>query len=254
MLKHHCFVINLERSPLRYQRIKSQLEAQKIDFSRLAAVDGAQLSSERIDNLYQYTDPNAYYKQLNKGEVGCYLSHVNAWHAIVEKNLDFAIVLEDDVNLIGDLSGVIAVVEALPDDWDYLKLAEHSRKRRVVSRQQFSALERVIYNKVPARTCAQIISLAGAKKLIAHSQKILRPIDIDLQYWWEKDLRIFGLMPYPAEPNQQFGSDIDELEKRNVAKRQRWKKIKHMLRFYFLNKQLTQRRLAQVKAALERTE
>lgn len=244
MLKHDCFVINLDRSPQRFQRIKSQLVSQDIEFTRLSAVDGSQLSSSNVDKLYQYSDSDAYYKQLNKGEIACYLSHMDAWQKIIENQLDFAIVLEDDVNLIGDLNSVVTLVNTLPTDWDYIKLAEHSRTRHVVHRQQFDSYQRVTYNKIPARACAQIISLSGAKKLLSQCDKILRPVDIDLQYWWERDLNVFGLMPYPVEPSQQFASDIDYVAQRKIAKRKRWKRIKQLFDFYWLNKRFTQRRLA----------
>lgn len=254
MLKHDCFVINLDRSPQRYERITSQLENQKIEFTRLSAVDGSELSNRNVDSLYQYAHADAYYKQLNKGEIGCYLSHINAWQRIVDNALDFAIVLEDDVNLMGDLSRIITLVKKLPDDWDYIKLAEHSRTRQVLHRQQFDSFQRVTYNKIPARACAQIISLSGAKKLLSQPEKILRPVDIDLQYWWEKDLRVFGLMPYPVEPSQQFASDIDYVAQRKIAKRKRWKRIKQLFEFYWLNRRFTQRRLAFLNATIKDSE
>ena len=243
MLKSACFVINLERSPQRLQRIKSQLDDQRVAFSRLLAVDGVELLDSDVTGLYSFDDPDAHYKQLNKGEIGCYLSHINAWQAIVDQQLDYAIILEDDVKLTGDINKLFDVVNQMPKDWDYIKMAEHSRKRRVEHRQSFADFERITYSKVPARTCAQIVSFEGAKKLLAYQHKILRPIDIDLQYWWEKDLRIFGLMPYLAEPNEDFGSDIDAQSMRMKASRKHWRKFIHAVAFLLQNRKFTQRRL-----------
>ncbi|WP_100657582.1 glycosyltransferase family 25 protein [Alteromonas flava] len=239
-----CFVINLARSKTRMATISLQLTALNIPFQRIEAVDGSALSSTLMNEVYAPNHPEAYYKSMNKGEIACYLSHRSVWQRMVDENIQLAVVLEDDVQLNTTLADAISAIQEMPNDWDYIKLAQHARKRPVLHHFQFNQFDRVTYAKVPARTCAQAISLAGAKKLLAHSLPIIRPIDIDLQYWWEKDLRLFGLMPYPATPSAEDSSDIEHVAKRKRAQQSKLQKLRNMWRFYWQNRYHNKRRLA----------
>ena len=61
---------------------------------------------------------------LSQGEVGIWLSHLTAWHDIVESGLPFALVLEDDVVLSEDIKAVLRnVLIALDgEEWDIVAL------------------------------------------------------------------------------------------------------------------------------------
>ncbi|WP_100644104.1 glycosyltransferase family 25 protein [Alteromonas facilis] len=246
-----CFVINLARSTERLDVIQQQFSALNLSFERVNAVDGKDLTSQQLNAVYAPQHPDAYYKTLNMGEIACYLSHRAIWQRIVDEHIPFAIILEDDVHLHSSLPQSISAIEQMPEDWDYIKLAQHVRKRPTVHQHRFGDYTRVTYAKVPARTCAQAVSYAGAKKLLEHSLPIIRPIDIDLQYWWEKDLRIFGLMPYPAEPNVQQSSDIEVIAQRKKAVKSLTRKLSNMWQFYWLNRLHTKRRLASLNQDIQ---
>jgi len=139
----------------------------------------------------------------------------------VNENLYFALVLEDDFINNAALSKLMYDVAQIEQLWDCIKFAEFSIKRKFVFSEKLGNANLEIYNKIPARTCAQIISLVGAKKLLAMSKKFDRPVDIDIQHWWESDLRVFGLKPYPFEINQNMDSDIEKKDSRKKPKRRR---------------------------------
>jgi len=96
-----------------------------------------------------------------------------------------------------------------------------------------------IYNKIPSKTCAQIISLVGAKQLLAMSDKFGLPVDMDIQHWWENDLYILGMQPYPFEINHNMDSDIANKGARKKSKRRRIFKFYKQVLFYFKNRQHT---------------
>ena len=227
--------------------MSSHLEKQHVPHHRIAAVVGKYLSDSEFTQFYSADHPNAYYKTLSRAEVACYLSHRRAWQAIIDNNLDFAIILEDDVELLDNFTSSVRAIADMPADWDYIKLAEYPLKRRPLYSINTGGFSRVIYNKVPARTCAQAVSRAGAMKLLRHSDRLFRPIDIDLQYWWEKDINVFGLLPYPVQPLIEIQSDIDQTEKREKAQRDQWKKLTNMWHFYWQNRQHTRLKIAQRK-------
>ena len=240
-------MINLARSKERYQRVSAQLDQAHVAHQRIDAIDGERLSDREYSALYHADHPNAYYKTLSKGEVACYLSHRQAWQAIIDNDLDFAIILEDDVALQNNFNQCIQTIAQMPADWDYLKLAEFPVKRRPIHSHVMGDFERIIYNKVPARTCAQAVSRIGALKLLQHSESLFRPIDIDLQFWWEKDIDVFGLLPYSVQPIVDIQSDIDHVNTRQTAQKHMWQKLTNMWHFFWQNREQTRRKVAQHK-------
>lgn len=244
-----CFIINLARSESRLKKMTAALADMNIEFRRIEAVDGEFLGASEVASFYDSNHTDVYYKHLNNGEIACYLSHRKAWQIMVDEQLPFAVILEDDITLTDGLVHVMETVSQLPTDWDYIKLAEQPVKRKAVDSQEFASLQRVIYNKLPARTCAQVVSLAGAHKLLNHSQRIFRPIDIDLQYWWEKELRVFGLIPYVAMPDMTVNSEIDTRQQRRHATQSLVQKWRNMWQFFWLNRRYLKRRLAAIQRA-----
>ncbi|WP_034475017.1 glycosyltransferase family 25 protein [Aestuariibacter salexigens] len=236
------FVINLARSVHRFAECQKQLQSHAI--RRIEAVDGELLSESELQKHYD-SEANAgrFYRDLSRGEVGCYLSHRKAWQTIVDEQLPYAVILEDDIELQGNIEQVGNVIGQLDVAWDYIKLAEYPEKRRAIWHWPPSEKRVLIYNKVPARTCAQAVSLAGARKLLDNSERFFRPIDLDLQYWWEKDIEVFGLKPYPFRPSASVRSDIDATQNRRSQPTRRWQKVWQQCVFLAQNRRHNARRL-----------
>ncbi len=121
------WVINLDRAPDRLERISAQLSRLGLPFTRLAAVDARALSAEQRAAL----DEPAYRRKHGMtplpGELGCYLSHVQAIHAFLASDAQLALILEDDVLLHDSLPAVLAGLQAHRERWDVAKLsAVHS--------------------------------------------------------------------------------------------------------------------------------
>ena len=234
-LKSKVFLINLERFKERLQACTELLNENNVEFERITAVDGSHLSNEIVSELYNYTDSKSYYKELNKGEIGCYLSHKMVWQKIVEDELDFAIILEDDFQSCVGLTETKKFITQLTGSWDYIKLAEHSRIRKAVAVKSLNKHSICVYDKLPARTLAQAVSFKGAQKLLDCSKPILRPIDIDIQHAYEKSLIAFGIKPSPIKPKEKEVSEIDKIANRSKAKKNRIKQIIHQIKFKYRN-------------------
>lgn len=249
---YKTLLINLDKSVDRLKRSAKLLSEHNIEFERVSAIYGADLSEQVLANAYSYQLPNAYYKKLNIGEVGCYLSHRKAWQKIVDEQLDFAIILEDDFSINPGFAELIASIKSMPVAWDYLKLAANKRQREPIYQFQVAQSNVIAYEKVPAGTFAQAVSFAGAKKLLATSAPFKRPADIDIQYWWEKDLRVFGVTPYvfSLPVNLVDDSEIDKLAKRHTAEKSLSRKFKQQLRFAVNNKRANSSLIKQLKSEL----
>lgn len=230
------FVINLDASTSRMRESRNQLC--EFDFERVSAVDGSKLEHHELRQFYDDNlNRQQYHCALTHGEIGCYLSHRKVWQKIVDEHLDFALVLEDDFINNADISRLMHDVARIKQPWHCIKLAEFPIKRKVVFSEKLGNANLGVYNKIPAKTCAQLVSLLGAKHLLAMSEKFGRPVDMDIQHWWESDLKIFGLQPYPFAINESIGSDIENKGARKKSKRRRIFKLYKQIIFYFRNRQ-----------------
>lgn len=105
------FVINLKRSEARRKKIEAQLKKYNLDYEIFEAVDGYNLTDEQIAT---HVDPNnKYVYPFKSAEVGCFLSHYSIYNKIKELNIPVALILEDDVNLSPNLSGLLPSIEKL---------------------------------------------------------------------------------------------------------------------------------------------
>lgn len=238
-LKYKVFVINLDRSGARLEKATRLLNEANIEFERFSAIDGEQLTSSAIQAIYNFDDDKSFYKALNKGEIACYLSHRAVWQKLIDEKLDFAIILEDDFADCNLLSIAIEQIEQLPKKWDYIKLAMYHRKRNPIATRQLEHSKLCVFDKTPASTQAQAVSLSGANKLVNSSKNILRPVDLDIQHGWEKQLITFGLLPAPVSIDSSEHSEIERNSARVNAQKNRMRQFKQAWRFKSKNRAYT---------------
>ena len=231
--KWKIFLINLDRSTDRLDACGHELQRLKLDYERIQAVDGLALSDEEVSQVYSVKKSD-YQKTLSKTELACYLSHQKVFHEIKKQKLNFAVVLEDDFLINESFLSAIESLQKFKEPWDIVKLSEFPIKRKAAHEIYIDDLAFVTYNKVPNRTLAQAVSSAGADKLLLGSEMIRRPIDIDIQYWWEKGLNVFGMRPYPVSCKTEATSTIDFKSDRKKTKIKFTKLL--AIRFYFLVK------------------
>lgn len=106
MLK--TFLINLERRPDRLMFVKQQLENLNIAFERVNAVDGNCLTDEQKAFFNQKRFALECKRKAVNGEIGCALSHQTVWQRMVDENIPYALILEDDVQLKPELVSLLA--------------------------------------------------------------------------------------------------------------------------------------------------
>ncbi|WP_438865508.1 glycosyltransferase family 25 protein [Neptunicella sp.] len=247
--QYKTLLINLVHSKERLAHSSDSLKQAGIEFERIEAVNGNALATNGLIPNYSATLNNrTYHKDLNYGEIGCYLSHRKAWQKIVDEGLNFAVILEDDFSLTGDLTKAIEIAKTTHHQWDYIKLAGHRRTRHPIHIQNIDDMQLVTYGKLPSQTCAQLVSLAGAKKLLAKSEQFGRPVDVDIQHWWEADLQVYGLLPYAITSKEAFGSEIDRISRRRETSQRPFQKIWLQILFKLRSNKENKRRLVTLKS------
>lgn len=188
--------VNLDRDAERRQRLEAELARLNLHGERLHAVWWADLPAAEQEALYSAElNRSQYYKPLVNGEKGCYASHVRAWRQLLASGAPAMVVLEDDVRLDDRLADGIAAIAALDLPWDMVKLIGREHEKVRSQRPLLPGVALIEYQRVPSMTAGYVISRAGAAKLLQTRLPFGRPIDVDLRFWWENDLRILGTLP-----------------------------------------------------------
>ncbi|MGB2739694.1 MAG: glycosyltransferase family 25 protein [Cognaticolwellia sp.] len=201
------YVVNLDCAETRMQSMDQQLSNLGVSYQRISAVKGIDLSANEIEKVYssKLNQKNFRYN-LSLGEIGCYMSHRKIWQKMVEQNIEFAVILEDDLVVNENFLGLLSQVDSLKN-YDLIKLADNRNFPAAEKKKIAGNFELINFKTIPNCTTGYTISLSGAKKLLTR-ELFYRPVDIDLQFCKELNLSVYGLQPYPITENRNFGSDI----------------------------------------------
>ena len=194
----NALLINLDRSPERLTFATEVLSQSGISFKRVSAVDGSQMSDEEYQTLIeQARSSKKWFRHLTKNEICCLKSHRLCWQTIVDENLPYALVFEDDLALEATPDIVIPAIETVIQsdvEWDVIKLSRcHQKRIYSISLDQGYSLHHCVPQPIDAT--ASLISLSGAKKLLAMSEQLDTPTDFIMKRIWENDLKIYSLHP-----------------------------------------------------------
>lgn len=191
--------INLDSQPQRWAQTQRRFAAVGLVPERLGAVDGARAGVDAAALGYDATlNRHQHHMPLRPGEIGCYASHLAAWRRLLATGGRALAVFEDDVEPDPALPALLDAIERLPMRWDMVKLYGREHERVAWQRPLTAAAELIGYARVPSHTCAYVVSRQGARKLLASRSRFGRPIDVDLRRWWENDLVLLGVQPYPV--------------------------------------------------------
>ena len=210
-MRHAAFVISLERATERFAYAQTLLSQLSLDAEILPAVDGSTMSVAQTAAIYRRSFHKPQYPfALRAGEIGCFLSHRNAWQQIVDRNLDAALILEDDVNI--DQQQLNRALELAADQCPEVAYVQFPVRQlpnavRLVTRG--SACRIVCPQVTPLRTSGQWVTRAAAECLLQHTQVIDRPVDTFLQMHWITRIQLTAIEPCGlSDLTSQLGSTI----------------------------------------------
>lgn len=191
------FVINLDSSGSRLENAMRHLRAAGLEAERVPAIDGRLLTDLEIARLCPDNDRH-FYAPLSRGEVGCYLSHLKAMRAMLDRGLERCVIFEDDFELLPHfgpcLRELLALGPALPDA---VKLYGTRPRGEVIA--TLAGGERMVRSSSPpiCSTCT-LWTQRGVRKLLAASERLTRPIDVQVKHWWEMGLEVAWISPPPV--------------------------------------------------------
>lgn len=233
MIDVPCYIINLEQDSIKKETI--QQECLKVGLTPIftKAVYGADLLQSEIDRVYDKKAAIKYFnRELTKGEIGTVLSHLHIYNEIVENNLSYALILEDDVILSEDLKQILSSVTKLPRDWEVVLLGHHTGRSRKIDtlasvwhQQSINDNYKCIrFAESPFGAYGYLITKTGAKKLLKQFTIIDRPLD----HWNDDIVNLYGVIPSMINVNDDSSTDSLLTRERNKVyiKRTKYEQFK----------------------------
>ncbi|MBW8863895.1 MAG: glycosyltransferase family 25 protein [Verrucomicrobia bacterium] len=166
------FVINLDRKPMRWQRMAGLLQG--LPFRRLAAVDGNTIHGPEY-NIPSRPGSPAVLSRYNRA---CTLSHRAAMQDFLAGTDRYCCVLEDDVFISPDFPRFINDESWIPSKCDLVKIETTRQEVRLASKG-VACLDReaVLLDSVHFGTAGYIVSRRGAQMLLGMTAEPERSID-----------------------------------------------------------------------------
>lgn len=172
----HAYAINLR--PERWTKLQQRLGPWAEHVQQWPATDGRQLNPAwlKTQNILAPTST------MTRGQIGCYMSHVNIWKHVIEQNIPAALIIEDDVSLFysdaTQRQRFLEMTQALSQlsDWDLCYLG---RGKQIDWPESHLSLPDTFSR--PRGCCGlffYVISQQGARNLLQHVEPIFYPIDL----------------------------------------------------------------------------
>lgn len=264
------FLINLDCRPDRLMQVTSQLEHLGLPFTRIPAVVGNELSEIEQNQLYDKDRFIIEYKKpVTLGEIGCAMSHRLIWQKMLDENLEYALILEDDIEISAELIDFLEKSQHY-QVFDFLNLSSNTPyyleqtalnelKRQNISERPAFWQSRTLWrqiewrkswrifklhffdkficcecNPAPALTSGYILSKKGAEELLKTSTTMYFPIDVTWRF--SGGLLRQGFLAKPLIVQALNDSNIEG--RHNPYKMSIWQKIK---RFFIKSRQMPRR-------------
>jgi len=207
------YVINLERSPDRLEKIAAQLRQLNLPFQRIRAVDGKLATPEQNQCLNLSLYKKRHGKLPTPGELGCFLSHYEAICMAAQSENNVSLILEDDAILGSCLASTLNALAAIPASWDLVKLSGvHSGTPIQVMPMSTGETLSVMLTKCTGAS-AYLINKKAALALREGLLPMSLPIDHEIDKGWHYKFQVRAVLPFPITHNTEAVSTIGEIPK-----------------------------------------
>lgn len=238
-------VISLKTATARREHILTEFGKQNIQFEFLDA-----LTPDLATPLAHTMKLDFKDGFLTSGELACFMSHVSLWKKMVDENIPYMAIFEDDVFLGEKADEVLNSSDWIQNTWDIIKLEAFSQyvlhDKKGSNLKIGRTLHRLRGRHVGA--AGYILSYKAASYLIDLIQKntVAEPLDhILFDPIYHPNIELLQMQPalciqsYLLEDARQFGSGLENerVERRFNESQQRSlsMKIKRELRRFYLN-------------------
>ena len=189
-----CLIIHLERSLERKPQVRKLQQELPYRTKVVEAVDGSKPNNDFSKSYTPRLLRPRYPFSLRSAEVACFQSHRKCWQEILNRDLEAALIIEDDVDIIdGEFTAAVqlAMKEIKMGDLIRFPIKPRERPRNgSVKLDNISIFEPTI---IGLGTQAQIVTYDAASRLLEKTEYFDRPIDVYLQLRWKHGVRVLTL-------------------------------------------------------------
>jgi GR25 family glycosyltransferase involved in LPS biosynthesis len=191
-----AFIISLPSAVNRREQVRKIQSICPIASDIIDAVDGRAMHEWEREKYVGKNLFRPYFPfQLRPGEIGHFLSQRKAWQAILDQELDAALLLEDDIEI--DLqvfgSGLDLALNAI-NEVDIIKFRAPTRRRTPLNQGAEQAINTPVV--APLGTTSFLVTNGAAQRLLAVTKRFDRPADALLQLSW-----VTGIKPRTITPS-----------------------------------------------------
>jgi glycosyl transferase family 25 len=199
-----CFVVNLASATERRTAMQALLARHQITALWVDAVDGRLIPEAELAQHFDAARAELEYGPMVRGEIGTSLSHVNIYRQMVQQQIQYAVVLEDDVELAPDfctvlsqLPGALACTEPAMVQLTHVERA-YTHSAKVLGERRLMRPHGGVW-----LTSGYFLTLAAAQNLI----KALYPVWTVADHW--RNFEAKGLLTlYALTPNPVWESEL----------------------------------------------
>jgi len=222
------FIISLERYPARRAPLCAQMDALSIPFEIIEGVDGWNLTDREIAARYDaQRGMRERGRLMTRGEIGCAHSHQKVLRMIVERNLDLAVVFEDDAIVGPEFKAVWQELGRLPRGIDYVSLYSYNG---VVERKAEMQLGDVALHRAPTQlwgSVAYVVTRECAQRLIEPNGRVAVNSDWRTTRRWRRQ---YLALPLPVGHRDGVSTLDGERKALNHAQYPSWLRKSRWLR------------------------
>lgn len=168
-------VVSLVEEYTRREHIDHLFAQQGLDFDYFDAIN-----KQQIDVTLQKHELSVNTDKVSLGETACYLSHYCLWQQVIDNDMLYLMVFEDDIYFSKNAKVLLSDLDWLPPNFDVVKLETMYGQVMIDKGVPLLAEHKLCRMKSRHMGMAgYIISQAGAKKLVAITKAlgIDRPVD-----------------------------------------------------------------------------
>ena len=245
------FVISLKRHKDRQSSIINFFEKANLNYEIWYGVDGREenintynISRKKVQRFWHNPISCCSYTMiLSDTEYACALSHIKLYEYIVKNNIQFATIFEDDIyptsskttELINNIDKIYN-----QSKFDILYLYHNDKLKSFASEYKidnFTFLPVGVYGfdwffnrrRVVYSTCCYIITLEGAKKLLAKAYPVRMPADTLTGLMAYNKLKAIKSMDHLVGM-VDIESSLDRIKKTRPWYKEKFQQIRHKLR------------------------
>jgi glycosyl transferase family 25 len=201
------YVISLARAKQRRIRVASEFERFGLDYAIYEGIDGELSSAELLENF----DIRAWTRNmggpLSLGHLGCYMSHVQLWRQVASRDDAIALICEDDVVFSSEVPAALTAALSMQSKWDIVRFSCVRAKGKLLQDVSGEFSLNAYWGPFTGN-CCYLIKRDVASRLAESFLPIRRAHDHELNRFFFYNIRLMGLEPFTAQPQDDGKSFI----------------------------------------------